>query len=300
MRADCEGYVDGIVMNIIDSLPLMTIYFQIILALIFDEKDDDKLLGAAMPFINTVGILFLWFKCIYYLRIWESTNYLAGMVVKVVTGMRWFLMVYMMSHMAFGQGFYRLSIINPQYAFTDRAEDFTFLSSVFYSFLLSIGEFAYPAWNHPPSEHKNYNSTSDNVFNISTNCTPTPMIYRSGNANFNLTWILYLISVTFNNIVMLNLLIAIITDTYNEVRDVKFQVAFQERASAISNYQRILPKRWTRYQPDDIEFLTCTKLLLVAEEQEESDAIDRHLVEAPEESIIRKLDVCSDAIKVMK
>ena len=55
-----------------------------------------------MPLINTLGILFLWFKCIYFLRIWESTNYLAGMVVKVIVGMRWFLMVYMMSHLAFG------------------------------------------------------------------------------------------------------------------------------------------------------------------------------------------------------
>jgi hypothetical protein len=42
--------------------------------------------------------------------------------------------------------------------------------------------------------------------------------------------------VTFNNIVMLNLLVAIITDTYGQMKEVSNEVAFQERAAAISNY----------------------------------------------------------------
>ena len=83
-------------------MPLMTIYVQIILAISFEQGQDDELLGTIAPTINTIGVLFLWFKCVYYLRIWESTNYLASMVVKVMIGMRWFLIIFLMSNLAFG------------------------------------------------------------------------------------------------------------------------------------------------------------------------------------------------------
>merc|ERR1712190_564946 len=146
-----------------------------------------------------------------------------------------------MSHIAFGQGFLRLSeACGGEYTFTYRGEDFNFMQSIFYSFMLAIGEFDYKYWNKPE------------------------------NPNFNLIWVLYLLSVTLNNIVMLNLLIAIITDTFMNVRDRKHEVAFKERTEAIAQFQQILPKKWTMYNDDEVEFLTCKKLLLIAEEQEES------------------------------
>jgi hypothetical protein len=155
--------------------------------------------------INIFGILCLWFKCIYYLRIWKETNYLAGMVVKVVFGMKWFLMVYMMSHLAFGQGFYRLSAsCGGEHTFTTKPEDFVLMQSIFFSFMLSIGEFSTSGWNHDGQ-----------------------VGFR--NPNFNLVWIVYLLSVTLNNIVMLNLLVAIINETYAEVSEISIEVAFFER-----------------------------------------------------------------------
>ena len=92
-----------------DSIPLFTILFQIVLAHVYDEGCDDLALGRFLVVINTFGILMLWTKCIYYLRIWNATNYLAGMVMKVIVEMKWFLLVSSMSHFAFGQGFFRLS-----------------------------------------------------------------------------------------------------------------------------------------------------------------------------------------------
>ena len=37
-RADFEGYVKDIVWNVVDTSPLMTIYFQIVLAILFEEQ----------------------------------------------------------------------------------------------------------------------------------------------------------------------------------------------------------------------------------------------------------------------
>merc|ERR1740139_800228 len=126
------------------------------------------------------------------------------MVVKVIVGMRWFMMVYMMSHLAFGQGFYRLShSCGGEHSFTSRPENFVLTQSFFYSFMLSIGEFSTSNWDNDGTKGD-----------------------TKKNPNYHLIWILYLISVTLNNIVLLNLLIAIITDTYCQVRDISQQVAF--------------------------------------------------------------------------
>jgi len=129
------------------------------------------------------------------------------MVIKVIVGMRWFLLVYFMSHFAFGQGFYRLSQAGGDaFSFTREPSDFTLSSSIFYSFMLSIGNFDYKHWNN------------------------------TENPNFDLIWILYLLCVSLNCIVMLNLLIAIINDMYYKVREVKYEVAFSERAEAIADF----------------------------------------------------------------
>jgi hypothetical protein len=103
--------------------------------------------------------------------------------------------------------------------------------------MLSIGNFDYKGWNSPD------------------------------NPNFNLIWMVYLLCITINLIVMLNLLIAIITDTYTTIREVKAEVGFSERAEAIADFQEIIPKSWTRCDVDEQEELfSCTKLLLIAEE----------------------------------
>jgi hypothetical protein len=73
-----------------------------LLAHIYEEGEDDKAFGIILPIFNTIGILMLWTKCLYYLRIWAATNYLAGMVIRVVFVMKWFLLVYAMSQFAFG------------------------------------------------------------------------------------------------------------------------------------------------------------------------------------------------------
>jgi hypothetical protein len=68
--------------------------------------------------------------------------------------------------------------------------------------MLSIGEFSYSNWSNDGVE------------------------VGFKNPNFHLIWVLYLISVTLNNIILLNLLIAIINETYGNIRDRAHEVAF--------------------------------------------------------------------------
>jgi hypothetical protein len=41
MYVDFEAYIIDILWNVIDTSPLMTVYFQIILAVVFDEEEDE-------------------------------------------------------------------------------------------------------------------------------------------------------------------------------------------------------------------------------------------------------------------
>lgn len=61
-----------------------------------------------------------------------------------------------------------------------------------------------------------------------------------------LAWILFLLFTIFNMIVMLNLLIAIISDSYAKVNDVAEQATYQERASMIAENNYLIPNRIKR------------------------------------------------------
>ena len=53
-----------------------------------------------------------------------------------------------------------------------------------------------------------------------------------------LAWILFLLCTVFNLIVMLNLLIAIISDTYEKVNSTQDKVAIKELASLVLDLRR--------------------------------------------------------------
>ena len=64
-----------------------------------------------------------------------------------------------------------------------------------------------------------------------------------------------------------------------------------------------MPKRWTRFDTDDDpsdDFLSCTKLLLIAEERGESAVNERMHVDNPEHKMLKKLEICQEALKVIK
>jgi hypothetical protein len=122
--------------------------------------------------------LFMWFKFLYFFRIFKPTGYLIRMIVTVVVDMRYFLIVLLVTILGFGNAFLVISLGN-----TDEKNIFTtdFIDSFFYTYRMVLGDFA-----------------TDEFGEVAT-----PLI-----------WLLFLFFTVFNMIVMLNLLIAIISDSY--------------------------------------------------------------------------------------
>jgi hypothetical protein len=59
--------------------------------------------------IISAGQLLLWAKLFYYLRMLDSTNYLARMVVEVIKDMQVFLLLLFLMIIAFSDAFYSLA-----------------------------------------------------------------------------------------------------------------------------------------------------------------------------------------------
>ena len=130
--------------------------------------------------IESVTSLFMWIKLLYFLRIFKNTGYLIGMIQQVVLDMRSFLLILFIVIAAFGDAFMSISSANED------ADKFTFsfIDSFLYTYRIILGDF-----------------NTDGF----------------GTVSVVLVWILFLMCTVFNMIILLNLLISIISETFANV-----------------------------------------------------------------------------------
>jgi len=62
--------------------------------------------------IMAVAVFFMWFKLLYFLRIFKDTGYLIRMIIEVVADMRFFLLILFVSQIAFGNAIYMIALAN--------------------------------------------------------------------------------------------------------------------------------------------------------------------------------------------
>jgi len=124
----------------------------------------------------------MWFKFFYFLRTIEQTSYLIKMIINVVADMRVFIFLLFCCIIAFADAFMSANYAMPE---EDRfIEDYP--KALEFIFLLTLGEFneMFGAFDY-------------------------------------LGWILFILCTVFNLIVMLNLLIAVISTTFEDAAEIK-------------------------------------------------------------------------------
>jgi hypothetical protein len=62
--------------------------------------------------ILAISTFFMWLKLLYIMRIFKKTGYLIRMIVEVMKDMRVFLLLLLITILAFGDSFLRLSLGN--------------------------------------------------------------------------------------------------------------------------------------------------------------------------------------------
>ena len=176
--------------NYVDILPLAFAAFGPLLTLIgYDikpqslliegEEDEHPLLRRARSIAQVGASMILWMKFLYYLRTQKQFGYLIRMITQVIKDMIPFLVVMLVLIIAFSESIYSLD----NNKFLDRELTFgTFFDAQIFVFFNAMGELDMEGFEHD-----------------------------------SIAWTLFFLCAMINLIVMLNLLIAIISETYDKV-----------------------------------------------------------------------------------
>ena len=132
--------------------------------------------------------LMLWLKMLYFLRIFKTTGYLIRIIIEVVVDMRHFLFILLLTFVAFGDAMYNINTSN-QSEFIEGG----YLGSIAFVYRMVLGDF----------DTGNFGSVA------------VPYM-----------WILFLLCTVFNMIIMLNLLIAIISESFARINEEREQAGY--------------------------------------------------------------------------
>lgn len=194
--------------------------------------------------IQSMLSLIIWLKLLYFLRIFKATGYLIRTIVEVVIKMRYFLLMLLLTLVAFGDSLRQISTSNTE------DQDFiggTFLTAIAYVYRMNLGDF------------------DTNAF---------------GEVSVGYVWVLFVLCTVVNMIIMMNLLIAIISDAFEEVTACAEQASYREMADIISENTYLIP--------DDRKDSLCEKnryLIVATGKNDDNDAMGstgnqiEHLIE---------------------
>jgi len=157
---------------------------------ILDPDSEDRMQRYTFTRIwQSIAAFFMWLKMLYFMRIFESTGYLIRMIIEVMFDMKEFLLVFIITTVAFGNSFYLIDLANLEEFDEDTGDSLMKFSNLFegiyYSYLLALGDWDFEDWGPVASEL---------WLTVFTVCT------------------------VFQMIVMFNLLIAIISETFATVQ----------------------------------------------------------------------------------
>ena len=133
--------------------------------------------------ISACAVILSWFRLFYFLRIFYATAALVRMIVEITYDMRYFIVILLMAVLAFANGFFILSRNEQENGFIDN----WFYKAFIFSYRLGLGDF----------DTEGFEGRSDEM----------------------LIWVLWFVNTIIILIVLLNLLIAIMGDTFDRVQE---------------------------------------------------------------------------------
>lgn len=201
MRTDGLDYLSSVwnYIDIITPSTIMTVVCINAFSIPMDEESERVL--------QAIGVFFMWFKFLYFFRIFKNFGYLTRLIIIVINDMKTFLFVMFFTIVAFSDSLLTLSNGNKG-EFEDRRFVTGFGDSIIYTYRIILGDF--------------------NVEDF--NGCGKPLVYA-----------LFIMCTVFNTIVMLNLLIAIISETFSVVKENASNASYQEMASMIAENSYLIP-----------------------------------------------------------
>lgn len=181
----------------------------------------------------------MWLKLLYFLRIYESTGYLIRIIVSVCVDMRYFLFILFLTIMAFGDALRAISTSNlPQNQFI-----VYWWQSFAYVYRMILGDFSVDPTVLPggPVVQDSYSDPNTGLGLIAP-------YFTMG---------LFYMSTVLNMIIMLNLLIAIISDSFSRINQERNQTFYLDLSDMIAENSYLVP------ESAQIQFCNKNRFLLI-------------------------------------
>jgi Ion transport protein len=200
MRSDGWDYLTSI-WNYIDIITPTTVFTMVCVKAtnIHIGEETERI-------VQAIGVFFMWFKFLYFFRIFKSYAYLIRLIIVVINDMKTFLVVLFVTIIAFSDSLLTLSNGNaPEDQFV-----YGFGDSIIFTYRIILGDFDVSHFGH----------------------VGTPLVMA-----------LFILCTVFNTIVMLNLLIAIISESFTIVKENADNASYQEMSAMISENGYLIPDR---------------------------------------------------------
>jgi len=143
-------------------------------------------LGDKILIVGSLSSFLIWIKLFYYLRIFRPTSSFIRMIVEMIKDIRVFLLIFFIGIFAFANFYFIMDKGNKEKVIG--FDNASYMDAVIYTYMQSLGELGY-----------------DNF---------------EGSSHASLYWGIFFISTVLLTITLLNLLIAIMGDTYDRVQEV--------------------------------------------------------------------------------
>ncbi|CDW71887.1 wd-40 repeat protein [Stylonychia lemnae] len=255
MRTEGLNYFSSI-WNYIDIVTPSTIMTVVCINAFNIHMDDES-----ERVLQAIGVFFMWFKFLYFFRIFKNFGYLTRLIIIVINDMKTFLFVMFFTIIAFSDSLLTLSNGNKE------GERFVhgFGDSIIYTYRIILGDF----------DVKDFHGCG------------TELVYA-----------LFIMCTVFNTIVMLNLLIAIISETFSMVKENASNAAYQEMASMIAENSYLIPDRIKQsYAEKNRNLMIVTDLENEMEDDSDEWKIVINRIEQVKKNMLNKMSHINKDVK---
>eukprot|EP00347_Sterkiella_histriomuscorum_P012361 403368887 len=225
--------------------------------------------------IMSVVAILLWLRLLYFFRIFRTTGYYIRMLVEVIKDIKYFIFIFALTIVSFGHAWSIYLRNGTEYSDTE-----TISHSMGFVYRLALGDFS--------------------------------IIDEFGDYHIEISWIFFILSSLILQIVLINLLISIVSDTFGRIKDNYNVIMYKDmlhmiienRFLAIGALEKQLQKKYlfigvpinheddaTRHferRLDDIELILREQLRKQIDIQKRTGGIAK--VEEKENAIIERLD----------
>ena len=181
--------------NYIDLIPIVMVFAAIFISFLSSLNKQQEYLQCER-YVNAVASFFIWFKLLYFFRIFRVYGHLIKTIIQVLIDMKVFVVILLMSLLAFSGTFFILAQNNEG----DDIYAKSYIQSLMQTFQLMLGDF-----------------DTD----------------KFGKVGFPIVYFVFTIAAVFLIVIMLNILIAIISDTFENVQSQQKRMMYKEFAQLI-------------------------------------------------------------------